>query len=63
MTKKMKYEYMMNNKVAKNHVLIEAISYFMIEEIYYIIKKKTFTSLGISLRFRQTKYVTDLSLK
>ena len=53
----------MNNGVANNHVLVEEISYFMIEEIYYIIKKKTFTSLGISLRFKESKYLTDLSLK
>ena len=49
--KKMKYHYTMNNRVSNTHVLIEEIYYFMIEEIYYVIKKKTFTSPGISLRF------------
>jgi hypothetical protein len=49
--KKMKYHYTINRSVANSHVLIEEISSFMIEEIYYVIKKKTFTSPGISLRF------------
>ena len=49
--KKMKYHYTMNNGASNTHVLVEEIYYLMIEEIYYVIKKKTFTSSGISLRF------------
>tara|TARA_B110000438_G_C15572986_1_gene546216 strand:- start:492 stop:674 length:183 start_codon:yes stop_codon:yes gene_type:complete len=51
----------MNYRPANSQILIKEIYYLMIEEIYYVIKKKTFTSPGISLRFNLNKYLTNLS--